>query len=244
MRLLGYIRVSSAEQARDGHSLDAQRRQLQAYCDLYGYELVDVISEPGRSAFKTSLGRRAAGRELLARIRRGEADGFAVTRLDRAFRRLADAEDLLPSLRSGDISLHSVADRVDTSTAAGRLALRMLVAMSEYESDVKSERNRSVSDHLRDTGRSYGPTPYGLTDIDGQLYRHPDTWAARQWIVQQRADGLSFRALARACQARGMTPPRGRGRRWSDRTIKNICDTHHSLDHIPAAPEREGAAGD
>lgn len=242
MKLLGYIRVSTEDQASNGHSLDAQRQQLEAYCALYGYELVDVISEAGRSAFKTALNRRDGGSQLLSRLGKGEAEGFLVARIDRAFRRVADAEDLLPDLRSGAISLHSIADRVDTSTAAGRLAFRMLVAMSEYESDLKSERNSAVFEHLRGQGRVYGPVPYGLRAEEGALHKDPVNWPRREWIVRMRDQGLTLRAIAKECRDACLTPPSGRGKRWSLQTISGICETHHEFEHIPFVRQSSDAS--
>lgn len=235
LRLFGWARVSSDEQASTGHSMDAQPKRLKAYCELYGYELVEIIEDPASSAFKTSFHRRAAGREMLARIRAGEADGFVVTRLDRAFRRMADAEELIPELRRGDMSLHSIAERVDTSTAAGRFNFRILVAHAEYDSDLKSERNSDISEYLREQGRAYGPTPYGFDKIDGQLIANPETWATRCLIVSMRDGGMTYQRIGDALKGQGVTPPRGKGRCWSKATLRNICETHHGLEHIAGA---------
>ena len=48
-RTLGYCRVSTEEQAREGVSLEAQEKQIRRYCDLYGLELVEVLRDEGVS---------------------------------------------------------------------------------------------------------------------------------------------------------------------------------------------------
>ncbi len=42
MKAIGYIRVSTEEQAREGVSLKAQQESIKSWCDTNGYELVDV----------------------------------------------------------------------------------------------------------------------------------------------------------------------------------------------------------
>jgi DNA invertase Pin-like site-specific DNA recombinase len=49
MKAIGYVRVSTDEQAREGVSLDNQRAKIAAYCELNDLELVEIIEEPGAS---------------------------------------------------------------------------------------------------------------------------------------------------------------------------------------------------
>ena len=44
---LGYCRVSTDEQAREGVSLEAQRSRIRAYCEAKELELVDVLVDDG-----------------------------------------------------------------------------------------------------------------------------------------------------------------------------------------------------
>ncbi len=66
---LGYARVSTDEQAREGVSLEAQQSRIRAYCEAKDLELVDVLVDDGISG-KTL--ERPALRELVARCERGE----------------------------------------------------------------------------------------------------------------------------------------------------------------------------
>ena len=49
VRVLGYARVSSEEQARDGVSLDAQVTRIRAWAQATGAELVDIVIDPAVS---------------------------------------------------------------------------------------------------------------------------------------------------------------------------------------------------
>lgn len=46
---IGYIRVSTHEQAQEGVSLDVQHDKLRAYCKLHDIKLVDVRADEGIS---------------------------------------------------------------------------------------------------------------------------------------------------------------------------------------------------
>jgi hypothetical protein len=50
MRVIGYVRVSTDEQAANGVSLAAQTEKVRGYCALYDLDLVDLIDDPGASA--------------------------------------------------------------------------------------------------------------------------------------------------------------------------------------------------
>jgi DNA invertase Pin-like site-specific DNA recombinase len=57
---LGYIRVSSEEQADSGLGVEAQRQRIAAYCAMKGLRLAEVLEDPGISGGKP-LASRPAG---------------------------------------------------------------------------------------------------------------------------------------------------------------------------------------
>src|SRR6476661_5883591 len=120
MRVIGYIRVSTDEQATGGQSLGAQRAKINDYARLYDLELVAVIEDAGVSA--KSLNRPGL-QKALAMLRSGKVDGLVIAKLDRLTRSVADWQTLIDDYfgeRAGK-QLFSVADSIDTRTAAGRL---------------------------------------------------------------------------------------------------------------------------
>src|SRR5438309_2355161 len=78
MRVIGYVRVSTDEQASHGVSLAAQAEKVRAYCALYDLELVELIDDPGASA--KTLDRPGLARALAA-LDRGEVEGLVVAKL-------------------------------------------------------------------------------------------------------------------------------------------------------------------
>ena len=117
-KALGYARVSTDEQAREGVSLQAQVARIQAYAQAKELELTDVLTDDGISG-KTL--ERPALRELIQRCERGEVGHVVVVKLDRLTRHTRDLLALVDDLfLAREIELHSVSESLDTSTPHGR----------------------------------------------------------------------------------------------------------------------------
>ncbi|HLN04783.1 MAG TPA: recombinase family protein [Acidimicrobiales bacterium] len=86
-RALGYVRVSTDEQASKGHGLAIQRRAIEGYCKKQALLLVDVLSDQGISG-ANGLDTRDGLAAALARIERHEASVLVVYRFDRLARQL------------------------------------------------------------------------------------------------------------------------------------------------------------
>jgi DNA invertase Pin-like site-specific DNA recombinase len=130
-KAVGYIRVSTEKQADHGVSLEAQQTKLAAYAALYDIELVEVIVDAGVSAKTLS---RAGLQRALGMLRKGQANALVVAKLDRLTRSVKDLGTLVEEYFSADnITLLSVADSIDTRTAAGRLVLNVLGSVAQWE---------------------------------------------------------------------------------------------------------------
>jgi DNA invertase Pin-like site-specific DNA recombinase len=108
LKVTGYARVSTAEQAADGLSLDAQEARIKAWCEATGAELVEVVRDEGVSGSKL-LAERPCGRRIahLLDARRPTADAVVVVRMDRLGRDAAEQIALLKRFRSGKVGLVS-----------------------------------------------------------------------------------------------------------------------------------------
>jgi len=146
-RVIGYVRVSTVHQADGGVSLDAQQRKLELYAELHDLELVGIEIDAGASA-KTL--RRPALQRALAKLNAGEADGLLVAKLDRLTRSVCDLGTLVERYFADRFSLLSVADSIDTRSAAGRLVLNVLASVSQWEREATGERTAEALRHIRD----------------------------------------------------------------------------------------------
>lgn len=232
MRAVGYIRVSSEEQATGGVSLDAQRAKVVGYAELYGLELVALEVDAGVSA--KTLERPALGRAL-GMIDRGQADGLVIAKLDRLSRSVADWDRLIAGYfgEKAGRKLWSVADSIDTGTAAGRLVLNVLMSVAQWEREAIAERTRDALRHKIRTGSRCGKVRFGSA-IDPEdprrsrkkglpvgLVACPAESEAVDLMVAMAAEGSSLRAIAAELTRRGIPTREGRPR-WDHSTVKRI----------------------
>ena len=95
--VIGYVRVSSQDQADGGISLDAQRHRLEAYCAAHALTLASVEEDAGISARRTT--NRPALQRALKALKRGEAAGLVAVKLDRLSRTTRDVLSIEPGMR-------------------------------------------------------------------------------------------------------------------------------------------------
>src|ERR1017187_7332692 len=159
MKTIGYIRVSTEKQADFGVSLEAQTAKVQAMAVVRGAELAEVIIDAGESA--KSLNRPGMAR-LLSMVDAGEVDTVIISKLDRLTRSVKDLAELLERFTRRGVSLVSVADSLDTRSAAGRLVLNIMVSVSQWEREAIGERTRDAMHHKRANGERVGRSPSAM----------------------------------------------------------------------------------
>lgn len=221
MRLIGYARVSTEEQAESGLGLAAQEAKLRAYAGLYGHELVGIIVDAGQSA--KSL-QRPGIQEALGILSRGEADGLLVSRLDRLTRSVADMASLIEGYFSEKAgrSLLSVQDQIDTSSAGGRLVLNVLMSVAQWEREAIGERTAAALDAKAARGEvKGGQAPIGKRWADGGLVDHDAEAEAVAIVRELRDSGMSLRAIVAELNRRGVAAAR-KGGQWHLTTVQRI----------------------
>ena len=152
---VGYVRVSTDKQADKGISLEAQAEKIRAMATLHDHQLLDILVDGGESA--KSLKRPAMGK-LLAMIDAGQVKTVIVAKLDRLTRSVRDLCELLERFERRGVALVSVAESLDTGSAAGRLVLNIMAAVSQWEREAIGERTRDALRHKRTNGESASGT--------------------------------------------------------------------------------------
>lgn len=221
MKVVGYIRVSTEEQATSGQSLDAQRAKAEAYAGLYDLEVIDVVEDAGVSA-KTL--KRSGLERALDILASGEADGLVIAKLDRLTRSVADWQKLIGDYfgeKSGK-QLFSVADSIDTRTAAGRLVLNVLLSVAQWERETIAERTADALQHKIRNGERCGKVRFGYNLAgDGKtLLVNTDEQAAIQLMRDLREAGESLRKIADELNRCGVATKQGG--LWKHTTVKGI----------------------
>ncbi|MDF2956283.1 MAG: Site-specific DNA recombinase SpoIVCA/DNA invertase PinE [Candidatus Alkanophagales archaeon MCA70_species_2] len=169
-----YIRVSTLEQAESGISIDAQRSSLQKFCELHGWNIHREYVDAARSAATME---RKALQKLLKDCRSGEIDTVVVFKLDRLSRSLRDLILLMDELKRCGVDFVSVTERIDTTTAAGKLMFHIIGAFAEFEREMTIERTKLAMDKKVKEGSFVGRLPFG--------YRYDD---ARRIVLSEDAE--------------------------------------------------------
>lgn len=221
MRVVLYSRVSTQEQASSGVSLDAQNEKLSGYAKLFDLEVVTKIEDAGESA--KSL-KRPGLEQALEMLRAGEADGIVVTKLDRLTRNVGDWQKLINEFfgdKAGK-SLYSIGDSIDTTTAAGRLVLNVLLSVAQWEREAIGERTRDALQHKKSRGERLGASRYGYSvDEDTrELVVHENQLRVLDLIVELRRT-MTLREIAAELTRRGIRTKKGKAK-WNHNSVAGI----------------------
>jgi site-specific DNA recombinase len=210
MTTVGYVRVSTDKQAERGISLEAQAEKIRAMALVQGAELSEIIVESGESA--KSLNRPGMAK-LLALVEEGKIKAVIVAKLDRLTRSVKDLCELLERFERRGVALVSVAESLDTGSAAGRLVLNIMAAVSQWEREAIGERTRDAMRHKLSQGERVGNIAFGSQLAgDGQhVEPDPAEQAVLGEIRRLRSQGTTLRGIAtasnhRSYQTRGGTP--------------------------------------
>ena len=159
-RAIGYIRVSTEDQVLEGVSLAAQRNKVEAWSELNDHELLAVEEDAGISG--ATADKRPGLQAALDAACRKRAT-LVVYSLSRLARSTMDALLIAERLEKAGADLVSLSEKIDTTTAAGKMVFRMLAVLAEFERDQLAERTRAAMQHLRGQGRRISRhLPYGF----------------------------------------------------------------------------------
>ncbi len=214
MLTIGYVRVSTDRQAEQGVSLEAQEAKIRAMATVQGAELLDVIVDGGESA--KSLNRPGLQR-LLALVNAGKVEAVIVAKLDRLTRSVKDLCGLLELFEKRKVALISVAESLDTGSAAGRLVITIMGAVSQWEREAIGERTRDALRHKRSQGERVGNIEFGsrLAKDGEHLEPDPTEQAAVAEIRRLRSEGVTLRGIAAARTTAPTGPAAAQPGGWS-----------------------------
>jgi site-specific DNA recombinase len=233
MRVIGYTRVSTLEQATEGMSLDAQASRIRAWSDATAADVVEIIRDEGVSGTKL-LAHRPGGKRVadLLDARRPEADAVVVVRMDRLGRDAAEQLALLKRFRAGKVGLVAIAQHIDLATPHGRAMAQIGAVFAELERSLIAERTTEALTELRQQGLAWNHAPFGWDAVDGHLVTNPDEQDSLTRIRELRAAGVSYHRVAASLDSEGR--PTKRGGPWRAASVRAVMRTAAQLyaDHI------------
>ena len=218
MKVIGYQRVSTDEQAKEGVSLQNQRERIESYCNYKGYELVDVIEDAGISGGKNKT--RPGFIELLDRIEKGDIGGIVLYSLERISRDMLTLLALERLLDEKDIELHTVEGQVSTATPDGWLAFAMKAFLGEMERRQVKYRTKKAMEYKKGQGAVVGSINYGYRREGDKLVEDEGEQTIARMINAMYQDNGRLVDICKALNARGIQTRKGKA--FEHQQVKQI----------------------
>lgn len=228
LKVIGYVRVSTAEQATTGAGMMAQEATIRSECERRDWEIIDVIHDGGASG--KDLKRPGISRAL-EMLFAGEADALVVAKLDRLSRSMLDFAGIMTTAQKQGWAVVALDCSVDTTTPAGEAMANVMATFAQFERRLIGQRTREALEAKRTAGVRLGRP----SSIAAPLARR---------ISRERAEGRSLREIAAALNADGIPTPRG-GATWRPSSLESAlrasCDA--SVEHTSCASAHSVRAG-
>lgn len=196
MAVYGYVRVSTLSQAREGESLEAQSRQIQAYAVSKGLHLseADIFVEAGVSG-GMEFQERPEGGKLYRLVQTGDLIIFP--KLDRAFRNTRNALNVLHELKERGVHIHFIDLGGDvTGNGVGAIVFTILSAFATFEKERIATRIREVKQIKKAQGKfTGGRRAFGYEVVNLVKVPKPDEQKIIAEMQALRKKGASFRGI-------------------------------------------------
>lgn len=205
LTVVGYVRVSTADQSDSGAGLEAQRRTIRDECQRRGWHLAAIHEDV---ASGRALTRRPGLAAALGALDGRRAAVLVVAKLDRLSRSLLDFAALMERGRRAGWALAALDIGVDTTTPSGEMMANVLAVFAQFERRLIGQRTREALAIKRQLGVHLG-RPRSLSDEMVALIR------------RRRARGLSLAAIATTLNRERRATAHG-GRQWHVSTVQAV----------------------
>lgn len=176
MKVAGYGRVSTIEQAENGTSSEEQQEIITEECKKKKWEMVHFYADDGYSGKNN---KRPGFVQLLKDAKKGTFQTVLFTKLDRFGRSMRDILNGINDLNDLGIKICCIKQpEINSEGVYGKLLMQLLGAFAEFEHEMISERTKSGKKAAWKSKKSFmGMAPYGYTILrhekkDG--YKPPD----------------------------------------------------------------------
>lgn len=223
-RVAIYIRVSTQEQALEGHSIPAQEQNGREYAKRMGYEVVEIYADEGLSGKSTK--HRLAYQRMMADARARKFDLVVTWKLTRLGRNMLDVLNTVEELIKLGIGFCSISENFDVTTSTGKLMFQLLGSFGEFERNQISENvSMAMMSLVRDQQRYAGGRRLGYIsgeDENGrkQLIIEEQEAKVVRLIFAKYLGGEGYRAIANYLNRQGYQTVKGN--KFSTIAVKDL----------------------
>ena len=221
-KTIGYIRVSTEEQAKNGLSLRSQESTIKTYAKLKKLSPVEVIrdSESGKTLKREGMQR------LVSVCQQGQVRHLIVYKLDRLTRRTRDLLELVEDVFvANGVCFHSVTENIDTTGPLGKFFLTLMGALAQMERELIVERIKDALKEKKRRGEPLGSPALGFEAKDKKRVEDPEGLEVVRYIKTLRRKRLSHREIAKQLNEEEIATKRGG--KWHGSTVSYILKNHH-----------------
>jgi site-specific DNA recombinase len=190
-----YIRVSTEEQAKQGISLKAQEEALQNYAKALGYEVLRIYKDEGKSA--KDIKGRPEMTQLLQDAEARKIQAIFIYKLDRFSRSLRDLIETIAKLKEWNVDFISLQDKIETTSASGKLMFHIISAFAEFERNVTGERTKFSMDKQARDGNHISRAPWGYKLEGKKLVQGEHSYQVQEVFQDFLNQNISLTKLAK-----------------------------------------------
>ena len=214
-----YVRVSTAEQAENGYSIEEQIARTAAYCTARDWTESRVYADAGFSGGNTQ---RPGLQALIKDVKAGKVSRVLVYKLDRLSRSQLDTLYLIEKIfLANDCDFVSISENFDTGTAFGRAMIGILAVFAQLEREQIRERMMIGKQARAREGKFHGSAqvPIGYDYKGGELITNDFEKMQIVQIFEDYAAGTTPPAIAEKLNAAGLYQ---KGKPWLPHTVRQI----------------------
>jgi site-specific DNA recombinase len=201
-KYFSYIRVSTQRQGQHGTSLVEQQAAIERFAATWNLPIVKRFEERETAAKQG----RPVFVEMLRELKRQQAHGVIIHKIDRSARNLKDWADLGTLIDNG-LEVHFASESLDLNSRGGRLSADIqAVVASDYIRNLRDETKKGIYGRLKQ-GIFPFQAPIGYVDcgpaqpkkidpVNGPLVRKAfELYANGRWSLRDLPDELSRSGL-------------------------------------------------
>ena len=237
-----YCRVSTEEQAQEGFSIRAQEQKLKEYANVKDWSIFNFYIDEGISG--KNITERPAITRMIKDIQAGHIKNVLVFKLDRLTRSVADLVYLIDVFNQNNCAFNSLMESLDTSTASGRMFIKIIGIFAEFERENIAERTRVGKERKSREGyvNNGKYKSYGYERKKGELNQTINETEAEnvRMIFDMYVNrGMSLNAIAKSLNMQNI--PTKMGSIWGSATVKAVltnCNYIGKVRYCMHKPER------